>query len=286
MHTLRDHVHPRLGQYDVAGIDTSHVLDVLKPIWLTTPETASRVRGRIEAILDWARAHGFRSGENPARWRWHLALLLPPRSKVAKVRHHPALRFSEMNDFMQQVRAQTGLASLALQLTILTALRTNEVLAAQWDEVDIEAGIWSVPAARMKCGKEHRVPLSMHALQVLRLLLERRASEFIFPSRISGKHLSNMAMLELLRRMNRNDITVHGFRSTFRDWAAELTDYSHEVVEMALAHSVGNKVEAAYRRGDLFAKRSCLMSDWGAYCCAPKLQSAEHAPKGSLSSIG
>ena len=272
--TLTTYAYPHLGDVPVANVTTDHVLSVIKPIWQTKPETASRVRGRIEVILNAAKAKGLRSGENPAQWRGHLALMLPPRSKVAPVKHHAALPFPDLPGFFLRLQAADGLGARALELAILTAARTGEVLGARWGELDLDAATWTIPAARMKAGREHRVPLSGSAVTLLRKLGTIRESEYVLAGQRSEKPLSNMALLMTLRRMKRPDLTAHGFRSTFRDWAAEKTGYSSEVVEMALAHAVGDKVEAAYRRGDLFEKRRNLMEDWASYCGSPSTNSA------------
>jgi integrase len=213
------------------------------------------VRGRIESVLDWAKARGYRAGENPARWRGHLDSLLPARGKVRKVEHHPALPYDELADFIAELRGQEGIASRALEFLILTAARTGEVIGARWDEIDLGEKVWVVPAARMKAGREHRVPLSAAAVAILEQMQEVREGDFVFPGGKRGKPLSNMAMLAVLKRIDRGDLTNHGFRSSFRDWAAERPNFPREVAEMALAHTVGDKVEAAYRRGDLFQKR-------------------------------
>lgn len=269
--TLSTYAEPVIGALSIQSIDTTLVLKVLEPIWKAKSETASRLRGRIEAILDWAKVRGLRQGENPARWRGHLDHLLPARSKVRRVKHHAALPYSELPNFILQLRAQERVAARALEFTILTAARTGDTIGAVWDEFSASDNLWIVPAERMKAGKEHRVPLSARALAILSEAESARTSacNYLFPGGKAGKPLSNMAMTEVLRRMGRGDITVHGFRSTFRDWAAERTDFPSEVVEMALAHAVGNKVEAAYRRGDLFEKRHRLMTEWAAYCKRP-----------------
>src|SRR5262245_14761333 len=269
--TLATYAEPVLGRLSIQAIDTGLVLRVLETIWKNRSETANRVRGRIEAILDWAKVRGLRQGENPARWRGHLDHLLPAPAKVRRVKHHAALPYGELPDFLASLREQEGMAARALEFTILTAARTGDTIGAVWDEVNTSDTVWTIPPDRMKAGKEHRVPLSSHALAILGEAKNARAaeSEFIFPGRKAGKPLSSMAMAELLRRMGRHDITVHGFRSTFRDWAAERTSFHSEVVEMALAHAVGNKVEAAYRRGDLFEKRRQLMDEWATYCNTP-----------------
>ena len=267
--TLATYAEPVFGALPVQAINTGLVMRILDPIWAEKPETAGRVRGRIESVLDWATVHGYRQGENPARWRGHLDKLLPAQAKVARVVHHPALPYVEIGRFITSLRGQEGMGAKALEFAILTAGRTGEVLGARWDEIDLQAAIWTIPAGRMKDEREHRVPLSAPAVAVVEALKEIRTGNHVFPGGKIGKPLSNMAMLVLLRRMNRSDLTVHGFRSTFRDWAAERTAYPNEVVEMALAHAVGNKVEAAYRRGDLFEKRRRLMDEWAAFCEVP-----------------
>jgi len=264
--TLRDYVYPVIGELPVKAIDTDLVMKCLADIWIAKTETATRVRGRIESILDWASACKYREGENPARWRGHLKNLLAAPSKVAPVIHHPALPYDQIAEFMKSLRAMGGTSSLALEYTILTAARTSEVLEATWDEIDIDKALWIVPAKRMKMGKEHRVHLSKRAIEILRSLQEQRQGRYIFPGQRESKPLSNMALLMTLRRMKRSDLTAHGFRSTFKDWATEISMYQGEVVEMALAHTVGDKVEAAYRRGDLLQKRRQLMEDWSRYC--------------------
>ena len=257
------------GDKAVTTVTTADVVQLLEPIWTSKTETASRLRGRIEAVLDYAKARGWREGENPARWRGHLSNLLPRPSRLARVVHHPALPSQRIGAFMVDLRAEDGIAARALQFTILTAARTGEVIGARWSEIDLEGGTWTVPGERMKAGREHRVPLTEPAVAVLRAVLplrNQKHGDWIFPSTRLRKPLSNMAMTALLRRMKREDITVHGFRSTFRDWAAENTAHSREVAEAALAHVLADKVEAAYRRGDLFEKRRRLMEDWAKYC--------------------
>ncbi len=256
----------------VALVDTGAVMKVLAPIWTVKPETASRVRGRIEAVLDYAAARGWRVGDNPARWRGHVQNLLPSRAKVARVEHHAALPWAEAGAFMADLAGQSGTAARALAFTILTACRTGEAVEARWSEIDLAAAIWIVPGTRMKAGREHRVPLSDPALDVLRAMDAERASRadgYVFPGARPGKPLSTAAMSALLRRMGRTDLTVHGFRSTFRDWAAESTNHPRELAEAALAHVLRDKVEAAYRRGDLLEKRARLMADWGTFCGRP-----------------
>jgi integrase len=269
--TLEAYVYPVFGSLPVQAIDTGLVTKALEPIWTAKPETASRVRGRVESVLDWATARGYRQGENPARWKGHLDHLLPARSKVRRVEHHAALPYPEMAAFMAELRSQEGIGARALEFAILTAARTGEVIGARWEEIDIAGRLWIVPGARMKASKEHRVPLSSRALAILEEMAAIRRGDFVFPGARAGKPLSNMAFLMLLRRMGRGDLTAHGFRSSFRDWAAESTGFPSEVVEMALAHTVGDKVEAAYRRGDLFQKRRQLMEAWAKHCEARKV---------------
>jgi integrase len=264
--TLEHYVYPALGSETVGAIDLDLVLSVLEPIWRSKTETASRVRQRIETILDWASAHNYRQGENPARWRGHLDKLLPRRSQIRTVRHQPALPYLQIGKFVEALRHQKGIAPLALELLILTASRTNEVIGARWSEFDLTHGVWSVPASRTKTGREHRVPLSARALALLNRLYSTASNEVVFSASAVGHPLSNNALLSVLTRMNQSSYTVHGFRSTFRDWASERTSHSSEAIEMALGHSIRNKVEAAYRRGDLFLKRQTLMEDWARYC--------------------
>lgn len=268
--TLTDYAGPHIGSKPVGRIDVADVQKVLTPIWEAKPETASRLRGRIEAVLDFARVQGWREGENPARWRGNLDHVFPRRSKVALVEHHAALRWQETGGFMADLRGIEGAPARALEFTILCAARSGETLGALWPEIDLAEAVWTIPAARMKAGKEHRVPLSEAALAVLRAMLPFKSgkNEPVFPGRYDGAPLSNMAMAMTLRRMARDDLTVHGFRSTFRDWAGETTAHPREVVEAALAHRLGDKVEQAYARGDLFQKRRKLMDDWAAFCGA------------------
>ena len=264
--TLATYVSPVVGKLPVSAVDAGLVLKVLEPIWTKKPETASRVRGRMEAVLDWAKARGYRTGENPARWRGHLDHLLPAKAKVRKVEHHAALPYARIGAFLTAVRKQNGIAARALEFLVLTATRTGETLGATWNEVDLSAKLWTIPAARMKAGKEHRVPLSDATLAVLQQMQEIRHSDYVFPGGRDHRPLSEMSLLMLLRRMGHGDITAHGFRSTFRDWAAERTTFPREVAEMALAHAIPEAVEAAYRRGDLFDKRKKLMAAWAEYC--------------------
>ena len=264
--TLETYACPVIGSLNVADIDTGLVLRILEPIWKTKTETAKRLRGRIESILDWAKVRQYRTGGNPARWKGHLDTLLAKPSKIAKVKNFPALPYKEIPEFMQQLRKQHGYAAAALEFVILTATRSGEVRGAIWAEIDLDARTWTVPAERMKTKKEHVVPLSDAAIDVIHRMQEMRISEYIFPGVKEGKPISKMAMPIVLKNMGRDDITVHGFRSTFRDWASETTAHPHEVCEMALAHAIKNKSEASYRRGDLFEKRKQLMDDWVRYC--------------------
>ena len=266
--TLGTYVYPIMGSLPVQAVDVGLVLKALEPIWTTKPETAGRVRGRIESVLDWATARGYRQGENPARWRGHLENLLPQKAKVRRVEHHAALPYVEIAGFMAALRQQAGIAARALEFAILTAARTGEVIGARWEEINLAERLWTIPAERMKAGKEHRVPLSAPALAILENLAKVREGEFVFPGGRHGRAISNMAMLMTLRRMKRDDLTAHGFRSSFRDWAAERTTFPAEVAEMALAHTVSDKVEAAYRRGDLFQKRRQLAEAWAKFCAA------------------
>jgi integrase len=268
--TLETYAYPVFGKLAVASVDTALVLKAIEPIWSTKTETASRVRGRIESILDWGTAREFRVGENPARWRGHLDKLLPARKKVQKVEHHRALPYTEIGAFMADLRQEEGFAAWALEWLILTASRTSETIGATWDEIDFEAKTWTIPGDRIKGGKEHRVPLSPQALKIAKEMHKVKEGEYVFQGGKHRKPLSSNALLNLLKRMERTDLTAHGFRSTFRDWAAEMTNYPREVAEMALAHTVSDKVEAAYRRGDLFTKRKRLMTEWAKYCDVPQ----------------
>jgi integrase len=262
--TLAAYAFPLIGDLAISTIDTALVLKCVEPIWNEKPETAKRVRGRIESVLDWAAARNFRQGDNPARWRGHLDKLLPSPSRVRAVKHHSAIGWQDIPQFMVELRARQELSAHALEFTVLTACRTGEVIGALWSEFDFAGKVWAVPEGRMKAKREHRVPLSKRVLEILELL--PRQGEHVFSGGRLDRPLSNMAMLKTLERMKRGGLTVHGFRSTFRDWAAETTAYPNHVVEMALAHTIGDKVEAAYRRGDLFEKRRRMMEDWARYC--------------------
>ena len=261
--TLAQHAHPVLGELLVQDVKLSHVLLVLEPLWTTTNETAVRLRGRIELVLDWAAARGLRDGMNPARWRGHLDKLLAKPSKVNNREHHAALPVGEVGAFMGRLRDAEGMGARALEFLIFTASRSGEVRGATWAEIDTDAKVWTVPASRMKAGKEHRVPLSPEALALLASVPKVAATELVFPAPRGGA-LSDMTLTAVVRRMAVPAVP-HGFRSTFRDWAAERTSYPRDVAEMALAHAIGDKVEAAYRRGDLFEKRALMMADWAKF---------------------
>jgi integrase len=264
--TLNTYAAPVFGSLPIQGIDTVLVMKVLEPIWNEKTETASRVRGRIEFVLDWAKVRGYRAGENPARWRGHLDKLLPRRSKVTKVEHHAALPYADAGVFMRELRAREGTAPRALEFLILTAARVSEAVNAKWEEIDLKRRLWVVPADRMKGGREHRIPLSDAAVKLLKGQAEKKQSDFVFPGWRSNKPLTGAACLKLLHDMNRPALTVHGFRSTFRDWCAEQTNYPREIAEAVLAHVVSNKAEAAYQRGDLLERRRLLMQAWADYC--------------------
>jgi integrase len=266
--TLREYAAP-MRRLPAHTITTDDVLSVLKPLWIEKSETASRLRGRIERVLDAAKAQGLRTGENPARWRGHLDQLLPKRQRLTRA-HHAAMGYDNVPVFVGDLQSRGGTAALALEFTILTAARRGEVLGARWDEFDFERAVWTVPAHRMKGGREHRIPLSGRALAIVKALRQADDGEFVFAGHKQGKPLSKVALGSVLRRMKIDDVTVHGFRSAFRDWAAECTNFTNEVCEAALAHAVANKVEAAYRRGDLFEKRRKLMDAWAAFCAAPR----------------
>lgn len=263
--TLDRYAYGKIGELPVAAVDTGLVLDVLRPIWATTTETASRLRGRIESILDWAKVSGYRDGENPARWRGHLDKLLPARSKVQKVKHHPALPYSETGAFIADLRKREGIAARALEFSILCASRSGEVRHARWSEIDLSARMWTIPADRMKAGEEHEVPLSDAAVALLEALPRIKGTPYVFPAPRGGA-LSDMTLTAVLRRMKREGLTQHGFRSTFREWAGETTAYPREVIEHALAHKLADKAERAYQRGTLMPKRARLMADWAKFC--------------------
>jgi integrase len=259
------YVYPILGQVPVDAIDTDLVLKVLEPIWTKKPETAGRIRGRIEVVLNRAKALRLREGQNPAQWRGHLDQVLPARSKVRRIRHHPALPYAEVPALMAKLRSHTSISARALEFAILTAARSGEALGARWDDIDLRRRIWTVPGERMKGGNEHRVPLAPRAVEILNELAEIRLNEFVFFGAKQGRSLSDMALLMLLRDL-RPGVTVHGFRSTFKDWASEATSFPDYLSEAALAHASADKVRAAYARSDLFGKRRKLMEAWAQYC--------------------
>lgn len=271
--TLTKLAGPVIGHLPVDQVDTPLILRCLEPIWTTKTETANRLRGRIESVLDWSAVRGYRKGDNPARWRGHLDKLLPRPARVVTIKHHAALPFIEVGRFMQQLLKDTGVASRALEFLILTAARTNEVILAQWSEIDLAGKVWVVPAEHMKAKRKHRVPMSAAAVANLEAV-KGLDNTFVFPGHKRDSHLSNAAMLQVLKRLGRAGITVHGFRSTFRGWCAESTNYPADVAEMALAHVLRDKTEAAYRRGDLFEKRARLMTDWARFCSKPKVPAA------------
>ncbi len=281
--TLEAYALPTLGKLHVATITTADVLGALRPVWSRAPETASRLRGRIEAVLSYAKAMGWREGENAARWRDGLDHLLPARAKVQKPGHHAALPWTEMPGFMAKLRAKPGIGAMALEFAILTAARSGEVRGATWSEIDLAGATWALAGARMKAGVPHRVPLSDAALAVLRdmeLLRDPKAGgdALIFRGAKRGRPLSDMSLTAVLRRMGRGELTAHGFRSSFRDWAGEATDYPRELAEAALAHTLRDKVEAAYRRGDALDKRRRLMGEWAAFCASPAAETAHVVP--------
>ena len=281
--TLNDYAMPLLGDLPVAAIDRNLIIRVLEPIWSTKHETARKVRGRVEAILDWAAAKEYRDGDNPARWKGPLGELLGIQGPEKAAQRHAMLPYAELPDFMEALRAQPGDAAQALQLVILNGSRTSEVIEMPFAEVDLDAGLWTIPGARMKSGREHRVPLTAPALHILRDRHKAlKGFGHVFPGRAEGRPLSNMAMLKLLERMERSDLTVHGFRATFRTWAAECTSFPREVAEVALSHAVGSDLEQRYQRGDLFEKRRKLMDAWARYCTTP---AAKGAVKGRVVQI-
>jgi integrase len=261
--TLLEYAAP-LRSKPVDQIDTAAVLDVLKPLWSAKPETASRVRGRIEAVLDAAKVRGYRTGENPATWRGHLSHLLPKRQTLSRG-HHAAMPYRDVPAFMARLRETDSVTALALEFIVVTAVRAGEALGARWSEIDLVEKVWSVPAVRMKAGREHRVPLCDRALEILQQLHSARTNDFVFPGRDRGKALSSAALAALMRRLGAGDATIHGFRSAFRDWAGNETHFPREVAEAALAHVVGDKAEQAYRRSDALEKRRALMAAWAGY---------------------
>lgn len=265
--TLDTYASPTIGKLPVDKVELTHVLDILTPLWIAKTETASRLRSRMEAVLAWATASGYRKGDNPARWKGNLDALLAKPGKVRKVVHHSAMDMDALPAFVADLRKRDGIAARALEFLILTAARSGEVRGAVWDEFDMEAAVWIIPANRMKAGKEHRVPLSARALEILDALPHMAGSPYVFTAP-NGKMLSDMSISAVMRRM-KVDAVPHGFRSTFRDWASERSSFPRDVAEMALAHAIGNKVEAAYRRGDLFDKRTKMMAAWAKFAVTP-----------------
>jgi integrase len=266
--SLRTYVYPTIGGLSVANIDTALVLKCIEPIWREIPTTAMRVRGRIEAVLDWAKARDYRTGENPARWKGHLINLLPARTKLERANHRPALPYARAPAFMSELRARNEVAARALEFTILTAARSNEAIGATWHEIDLKAKVWTVPGERMKTGRSHVVPLSDRTIEILKALPRVHGCNYLFPGAKATQSINRFGMLELLRSM-RPDVTVHGFRSTFRDWCGDHTNFPRDVVEAALAHRIADQVEAAYRRGTALEKRRRLMSDWSHFLARP-----------------
>lgn len=266
--TLETYAFPVLGDVHVQHVNTELILKVLTPLWSTKTETATRLRGRLEQIIDWATAQDLRQGENPARWRGHLDKILPKPSRIKPLRHHAAHPFTDIGNLVARLREEKSLSAFALEFLILTSARTGEVLGAKWSEINFEESTWTIPSARMKGKREHRVPLCSRGVEILAQMKAVSSDQYVFEGRNPGRPLSNMALLQQLRRMNIEAVT-HGFRSTFRDWAAECTNFPNEVIEMALAHSIRNKVEAAYRRGDLLLKRRALMHQWSKFVNTP-----------------
>lgn len=272
--TLKDYAHPHIGNLPVKDIDVKAIMAVLKPIWKTKTETATRLRGRIERIMGWATVSGYRSGENPARWTAYLSELLPKPSNVAKVVHHPAVPHSDIAQFLRNMRAQKdGMGIRALEFLTLTASRTGEVIGAQWDEFDLQDKIWTVPAERMKGKRIHYVPLSRRAVDIIKAIPHSSKEKYVFRGTKHGTHISNMTMLNVMRRMELEAVP-HGMRSTFRDWAADETDFPSELAEAALAHVIGDKTEAAYLRSDRLKRRRVMMDAWAEYCLRPEAVTA------------
>jgi integrase len=273
--SLTMYVYPTLGNLSVAAIDTPLVLKVIKPLWERVPETARRVRGRIEAVMGWATVHHYRTGDNPARWQGHLEHALPSRTDIAPVQHYAALPYDAVPAFMGKLEGKGNVSAACLRFIVLTAARRSEATEATWDEIDLENRVWTVPAARMKAGKKHQVPLSAAALAVLKDMAEVRTSEYVFAGNAAGRPVHGHSVVGLAKRVAGIDLTLHGFRSSFRDWCSELTNFKGEVAEMALAHAIPSSVEAAYRRGDLFEKRRKLMDAWAAYCAKVETDAGE-----------
>jgi integrase len=276
------YANPVIGALPVDAVELAHIVNILNPIWETKTETASRLRQRLEQILAWATVRGYRSGDNPARWRGHLDAVLPKPGKVSKVTHHRALPVDATPGFVTDLRKRDGIAARALEFLILTATRSGEVRGATWDEIDLQAKTWTIPAARMKASKEHRVPLSERAIEILEAAPRFAGCASVFPSARGGK-LSDMALTSVMRRMQA-DAVPHGFRSTFRDWCSERTAFPHEVAEQALAHTITSAVERAYRRGDLFTKRVKMMQEWARYCATPQRQASVTALRSAQAS--
>jgi integrase len=274
--SLTDYVYPAIGALSVDVISTAHVAALLTPIWTEKPETASRIRGRIEQVLGREKALGHRSGENPARWKENLASILPRHSKVKRIQHYAAMPARELGDFMAKLRADDSVIARALEFLVLTCTRTVEVRGARWGEIDLDAKVWTIPAERMKAGREHRVPLSSRAVEIVHEMQARHvAGDFVFAGRSSGASLLHTSLLKLLREMGIADATVHGFRSTFGDWASASTSFASEVAELMLAHTVGDETERAYRRGDLLEKRFQLAEAWAEFCARPSIDGGE-----------
>ncbi len=265
--TLETYAYEVIGHLPIGDVDAASVVRLLTPIWTTKTETATRLRGRIEAIIDWAKVHGLREGDNPARLKGHLEHMLP-KLRDSRHEHHPALPYERIPKFINDLQSESGIGRYALELLILCASRTGEVIAATWDEFDLEKGIWTIPKDRMKAGVEHRVPLGARALEILRLVRPYSGKKYVFEGRKKNTPLSNMAMTMIVRRMGYEGITVHGFRSSFRNWAGEQTDYPFEVCEQALAHRLPDAVAAAYLRTDFYEKRVNLMSEWASFCAS------------------
>jgi integrase len=264
--TLVRLVFPTLGNLPVASIDTPLVLKVIKPLWERVPETASRVRGRIEAVLGWATVHHYRTGDNPARWRQHLEHALPSRSEISKIEHHAAMPYTQVASFVDALRKDTSTAARCLEFITLTAARLGEATGATWNEINLGARTWTIPAERMKAGKEHKVPLSDPAIAVLKTMREIRQSDYVFPGFKPGQPIGADALRELIKKLAGADVTIHGMRSVFRDWTADCTSFPNELAEMALSHTIPSAVEKAYRRGSMFERRRRLMDMWGAFC--------------------
>lgn len=275
--TLKTYASPVIGSASVADITTADITRILDPIWTTKPETASRLRGRIERIMGWATVRGYRTGDNPARWLGHLKEAYADRSAKRSVKHHAAVAIDALPATYARLRQSAGMAALAVRFVILTAARAGEVAGATWSEIDLEANVWTIPAERMKANREHRVPLSVEAQEILRIRAQTKVGELVFPGWKTGSALSLASLSKALRVAGGGSATVHGFRSTFRDWAAERTDYPRDVAEMALAHTIGSKVEAAYRRGDLMTKRTAMMQEWAIFA-ATEPKTAEVIP--------